>query len=223
MKKKVKKEKKLSTPWYVTFRNHFIAGLFVVVPIILTIFIVYKVFVFFDQHLTFFFKNRFDLRIPPYGSGFIVTITVIAFIGMLTKNLLGKKFIGLFERLFYRLPVVNRIYNALKQVSNAILGKNKNVFQRVILFEYPRKGIYSIGFVTSEDKTKFHEITGEELLHVFLPTTPNPTSGFLLFIPVKETIPLSLGVEDAMKLIISGGVMIPDSMALEQINPEISE
>lgn len=212
-KPKEKKKAKPRVPWFVTLRNHLLAGLFVLVPITLTIWIVSKAFFWIDSFFTQIFKDQFNLAIPPYGSGFLAIILIIAFVGMLTRNFIGRKFLQIFEKIFSGIPIINRIYLALQQVSQALLGKNRNIFQKVIVFEYPLKGTYSIGFVTSDTKTTIQDKLGEsEIYHVFVPTTPNPTSGFLLFIPKIKTHELDLTVEDAMKLIVSGGVMIPDQL-----------
>jgi len=200
-------------------RNLFITGLLVLVPLGVTLWIVYSLFNLTDRairnmltepfnRLCQYIFNR-DIEIPPYGIGLIVTVLVILFTGMIAKNLVGRRIISLFEHLLFRLPLVNRIYKAVKQISEAMLQRDKNIFQAVVLLEYPRLGLYSIGFVTSTTVQGVSDKINPDSVAVFVATTPNPTSGFVLIVPRRDVIFLDMTVEDAMKFVISGGVVTP--------------
>jgi len=121
------------------------------------------------------------------------------------------------DRILAKVPLVNRVYLAVRQLSQALLSSRRAVFQQVVLVEFPRKGVYCLGFVTSKAWEGVESVRGEDLLAVFLPTTPNPTSGFLLFVPRREVVPLDIGVEDALKMVISGGVVYPGGEARAKI------
>jgi uncharacterized membrane protein len=144
------------------------------------------------------------------GLGFLVTILSIFLVGLIATNVFGHKIIRLAETAFARLPVVKPVYNAARQIIDAFSARSSSVFQSVVMLEYPRRGIYALGFVTVEASPEVQHKTEREVLTVFLPTTPNPTSGFLLLVPREELTPLDMSVEDALKMVISGGVVVPD-------------
>ena len=153
-------------------------------------------------------SSQMNCRIP--GIGFITLVLLVILTGMLTRNLIGKKLIEFGDRIMARIPIFNRIYTAVQQISQAFLTKKGTVFRKAVLVEYPRKGVYAIGFLTSESRGEVQERTETEMCNVFLPTTPNPTSGFLLLIPKNEITPLDMTIEEALKLVISGGTVVPD-------------
>ncbi|MFW6390015.1 MAG: DUF502 domain-containing protein, partial [Halanaerobiales bacterium] len=125
-------------------------------------------------------------------------------------NIIGKKIISFGENILLKIPFFNNIYISIKKVLNAIFSRHHNSFKKPILFEYPRKGLYQIGFLTKEASPYFDSITGEKLYNIFLPTTPNPTSGMFIMVPQEEAVILDLSVEEALKLIISGGILNPE-------------
>jgi uncharacterized membrane protein len=137
-------------------------------------------------------------------------IGVVSLVGFLARNLIGRRVVRLMEKVIENIPLINRIFLALKQISHAVIGSNRSLFSYVILFEYPRRGIYSIGFVMSESRGEVQERTKEDLLSIFLPTTPNPTSGMFILVPKEDCMRLSMSVEDALKMVISGGAIIPE-------------
>ena len=198
-------------------RANFMAGILVILPLVITYeiikFIVVKAKVL---HFANIITGKFVE--PAYSRYIIVGIAVLLIlatifiilivIGMLARNVIGKRLILFGESILARIPMVNKIYRAVQQISHAFVGKV--IFTRVVLLQYPRKGIYSIGFVTSDTKGEIGSEISKNSINVFLPTTPNPTSGYLLFVPEKDTIPLSMSVEDAMKLVISGGAVTPN-------------
>ena len=198
------------------FKTYFLAGLLVLTPLVLTIFIIWKLFFAIDGLLRGFINRAILVRIgfdvtdkPFIGVGFISVIVVILFTGMIARNYLGKKIITLGDMIVTRIPLVNRVYNAIQQISNAFLSEKREVFERSVLIEYPRKGIYSIGFFTQDTRGEVQDRLDKDVVSVFLPTTPNPTSGFLLFVPKADVIQLEMSVEEAMKLVISAGAIVP--------------
>ncbi|HPO07529.1 MAG TPA: DUF502 domain-containing protein [bacterium] len=199
-------------------RNYFISGLFIVVPIGVTIYMVWGIFNYLDEWLresrlldntlsSFGIPDRF----PRYGVGFLTTIFLIIAVGFLGRLYIGKKMLLLLEYLLSHIPVVNWLYNLIKQISYAFFGKNRRVFQQAVLFQYPRKGIYAIAFLVAPEDGQIGRTVGQNLSYVFLATTPNPTSGFLLLVPNKEIIPLDISVEQAVKMVISSGMVASDS------------
>ncbi|MBI5183319.1 MAG: DUF502 domain-containing protein [Nitrospinae bacterium] len=197
-------------------RNIFIAGLLVILPIGITYFILSFLFNNIDSLLSPILTRllifiglplRPGYRIP--GLGLMATILIIFIVGLLTTNIFGRKLVKFGELILEKIPVVRSVYTGAKQVINTIAHTDKKAFRQVVMVEFPRKGVYSIGFVTGETKGEVQDLTKEEVVNVFLPTTPNPTSGFLLFAPRNEITPLSMTVEDGLKLIISGGIVTP--------------
>ena len=143
------------------------------------------------------------------GVGIISLLLLTVFTGMVARNYVGRKVVNFGDRIVEGIPLINRVYSAIKQISQAFLASKREVFQKAVLFEYPRKGIYSIGFYTQDTRGAVQESIDNDVVSVFLPTTPNPTSGFLLFVPKSEIVELDLSIEEALKLIISGGAIVP--------------
>ena len=197
-------------------RNLFIAGLLIVLPISITLFI-----------LTFLFKKLDNLLSPPFvkllilfglplkegqfipGFGFVATILTILLTGLITKNIIGRKFFNLGEFFVKKIPVARSIYSGAKQIIETVTKSQTETFSKVVMIEYPRKGLLSLGFVTCAAKGEIQEVTDESVVNVFVPTTPNPTSGVLVFVSKKDIIPLSMTVEEGIKLVVSGGIVTP--------------
>jgi len=192
-------------------RRYFITGILVLAPLVITFWVIYNVFYALDTRFARLFA-AYEQYIP--GLGFIAGIAFILLIGAIASNYIGRRFITWGEAIVARIPVVSRIYRAAKQVGDAVLGQNRALFQKVVLLEYPRRGMYSLAFMTNEQAAEIQEKTGPSVVAVFLPTTPNPTSGYLLYVPREDAIILDMSVEEAMKLIISAGAFLP-SMAPE--------
>lgn len=203
---------------FTKFRNNFITGLAVILPVALTIVILQFIVINLNRLIL---EPLFKFYSPliqdkPYiaylskGVVLVLSVLLITLIGLATKLIIVRRFFGFGERLFFKIPLVGKIYVAIKQISSAFLGKRRGIFKRVVLLEYPRKGIHSVGFVTSKSKGEVQAKIKKKVLNIFVPTTPNPTSGVFLLVPEEETIPLDISVEDGLKLIISGGVVIPD-------------
>ena len=144
-----------------------------------------------------------------YLSGFILTILFLYLLGLLVSNVIGKKLYKAFENLLDRIPIINKIYISIKQITSTLStsGSNK-AFEKVVIIEYPRKGLWTMAMVTGRTKN----IHNSDFYNIFVPTTPNPTSGYLIFIKKKDVIETSLSVEEGLKIIISGGLMSPDSL-----------
>ena len=199
-------------------RANFIAGILVILPILITyeivkfIIVKAKVLHFANIVTPEWIEHPIYFRYITIGIAVLVILAaifiILTVIGMLARNVIGKRLILFGESILARIPMVNKIYRAVQQISHAFVGKV--IFTRVVLLQYPRKGIYSMGFVTSDTRGEISSEISKNSINVFLPTTPNPTSGYLLFVPKKDTISLSMSVEDAMKLVISGGAVTPN-------------
>jgi len=153
------------------------------------------------------------------GIALVLAILVLYVTGLLARTFLGRLFISLTDAVIERLPIVRTVYIGIKQILGAMLSGSERHFRDVVLFEYPRKGIYSIGFVTGTTRGSIREKAGADTANVFLPTTPNPTSGFLLLVPKDQLTYLSMSVEDAVKLVISGGIVSPADFATPPPHP----
>ena len=195
-----------------TLRKFLIAGLLVWLPLAATVVIV---------KLVVDLLNKTILLIPPEFRpetvlgfsipffGVIVGITILIITGMFAANLFGSKLVGFWESILGRIPLVRTIYTSVKQVSETLLASESSAFRKVVLIEYPRKEIWSIGFLSSEGMAVACRKTGRNLKSIFVPTTPNPTSGFIVMLPEEDVIELELSVEDGFKFIISMGVVVP--------------
>ena len=195
-------------------RRWFLAGLLVSAPILLTGYITWLLVNLIDGYAASLIPKNLNpqnyVSFPLPGIGIVVGGAVIIFIGFLTTNLFGTTMIKIGERILGRLPVVRSVYGATKQIMETVMASQSDAFREVVLIEYPRRGIWAIGFVTGSTKGEVQNMSSENLINVFVPTTPNPTSGFLLFFPRDDTISLDMGVEEAVKMVVSGGIVTPD-------------
>lgn len=200
-----------------SLRSAFLAGIVVLSPIAVTIY----VFNILVTAIGGGFRNYFFFFVPEDWLGrpdlqtlwnFLATVMVLLIItalGFASRYLLGKVMLSLTERIIDRLPFINTIYNSVKQIVQTFSTQQKAIFQKCVMLEYPRKGVWVLGFLTSRSRGEPQARTSSELCNVFIPTTPNPTSGFLLMVPVNEVIELTMTVGEGMKLIISGGAVVP--------------
>jgi len=189
------------------FRRQFLTGLLILTPITVTAWILWKVFSLVDNLLSPIQSKYPIIDIP--GLGFILVILLIFLTGFFAGNLLGRRIIEAGERLLNHLPIVPRIYRAVKELSEVFFRDRKTAFRKVVLIHYPHPGTYALAFVTKTSPDYFNSLVGEPLINVFIPTTPNPTSGFLLLVPKKDVIYLRVPVEEGMKMVISGGAFSP--------------
>lgn len=227
---KKKRRKKRAIGHIARLRRYFFAGLLVVTPLVLTIWIVVWLVNLIDGNTRQFLGNVLEraglkyhltvfgheYEVFPIGFGLVLVFVLICFVGMIASNYVGKRVFHMMDRVIRRVPGVSWIYNATQQVSHAFLNRNKDLFREVVYVEYPRRGIYSIGFVTNHSVPGVKTERNEDLRTVFIPTTPNPTSGYLLLIPESDCVPCPMTVEESMKMIISGGVVIPESLTLHK-------
>ncbi len=195
-------------------RNSFFAGLLVVVPVAASLGILYWLFSKFTDFLLPKWLRAWLERFPyPEFLYRLVALLVFAVlvivIGWITRRVVGKRLVTAGELIIARVPILNKTYGFIKEVSHTMLGGKKTVFERVVLVEYPRTGVYTIGFVTSEAEGEAQAKTKEQVINVFFPTTPNPTSGWLALVPREQVIDLDMSVADGMKLVISGGAVMP--------------
>ena len=153
-------------------------------------------------------QERYPIIDHP-GVGFAVVVIIILLTGIFAGNYIGHRVIGVGERILYRLPFIRRIYTAVKELAEVFLSDRKMVFKQVVVIRYPHKDSYAIAFLTEEATARFNEIVGRDVVNVFVPTTPNPTSGFLLFVPREDIVKVPITVEEGMKMVVSGGVFIP--------------
>ncbi|MFQ5673939.1 MAG: DUF502 domain-containing protein [Nitrospinales bacterium] len=197
-------------------RNVFIAGLLVTIPIAFTFFILNFLFKNLDRALSPAFTKMLiffgvpiqeSFRIP--GVGVMMTLIIIFLVGVFTTNIFGKKLVHLGERILQKIPVVRSIYTGTKQVVSTIVDADIETFSKVVLVEFPRKELFAIGFITCENKGEVQARTEEDVVNVFVPTTPNPTSGFLVFASRDQIIELSMSIEEGVKYVVSGGIVSP--------------
>lgn len=187
-------------------RRYLITGIVVIAPAVITAWVLWNLFAFIDRSAKALLGEAFA-DMP--GVGFIIFFAVIILVGIFATNIIGRRMISFGERIMTRIPLANKIYKAVQQISTAFLGSNRSIFQKVVLIEYPRKGIYSLGFLTAEGEGEVQNKTAREVVCVFVPTTPNPTSGMLIFVPKEQIIHLDMTTEDGLKLVVSGGVVVP--------------
>lgn len=190
-----------------SFKTYLLTGTIILLPLLITIYVLFFLFSMIDNLLLDLFKT-FGYQMIP-GLGFALTVITVFFTGLIAQNVLGRKIIHYGEKFVLNIPLVKEIYNAIKQVIDAFSVQSKDAFQRVVLVEYPRKGLYALGFVTGVGAGEVQDKTEETVVNVFLPTTPNPTSGFFLMIPKEDLVPLDMTVEEGIKMIISAGVVNP--------------
>ncbi len=194
-------------------RRYFMAGLLVWLPVAATILVFTLLLRLTNQVLLLLapqFRPEALLGFGIPGLGAIFAFIVLIITGMLVANLLGRRLVRLYESLLERIPVVRTVYSAVKKFAEIVFSDSTASFKKVLLIEYPRENLYSLAFQTSEDPGEIRAVTGEPIVAVFLPTTPNPTSGFMLFVPSRSVIELDMPVEEALKMIISLGVIVPE-------------
>ena len=197
-------------------RNDFLAGLVVVLPIFLTISLVYAVVAFVDDRVVPMVPARYrpDSFENLFGLGLVIFIAFTTLVGALTKGLIGRRLLGLGEEVVDRMPVVRSIYNGVKQIVETVLSPTGSSFKQTCMVEYPRRGIWRLAFVSNEARGEMPEKIGEtELLAIFMPSTPNATTGFLMYVPRRDVVVLDMTVEEAAKLVISAGLVSPPVQA----------
>lgn len=193
-------------------RTYFLAGLVVLAPTVITGWLVWKLFITVDNVIDPL-RGRYPLLEKIPGLGVIAVVLLILIVGFLASNIVGRRLISTGEKIMNRLPLVRRIYTASKELSGVFLSDRKTVFKRVVLIRFPHRESFAIAFVMNEGISMLEESMGGEVLPVFVPTTPNPTSGFMLVVARADTVALDITVEEALKMVISGGAFMPQQLA----------
>ncbi len=197
-------------------RSSFLTGIVVIAPIGLTVWFIWALMGFVDGFVLPLVPDRFNPRqyigIDLRGLGVVIFLVFTITVGWIAKGLIGRSLIRFGESLVNRMPVVRSIYSGVKQIAETVFAQSERSFEHACLIEYPRKGIWAIGFISTEARGEIAQrpATAGALMSVFLPTTPNPTSGFLLYVPKEDVIVLDMSVEDAAKLVISAGLVYPN-------------
>ncbi len=204
-------------------RRYFVAGILLLLPTAVTVWLVWRIVAVVEGGVQRLMERislveRINLVYHP-GYGFLVVLAVVFSAGLIATNVIGRKLVRFFEGFVARIPFISKVYLTVEQIRDAFKGREHTLFQSVAVVEYPHPGLYTICFVTSTAKGEVQHKTKEEVVCVFIPTTPNPTSGFLIFAPKDGLIPLSMTVEEAMKLVISGGALVPEHR-MEELRSE---
>lgn len=195
-------------------KANLLAGILFLMPLVATFWFLGLLITWVDKTLLLLprpFRPESFLPFPVPGLGFILVFLVLCLTGAFVRNLLGRKLVALGEHVMSYIPFVSKVYTAVKKLVETIFFGAGKDFKRVVLVEYPRKGIFALAFVTGEALGELQAKTAKRCLNVFLPTTPNPTSGFYLLVPEEEVTPLDMSVEDSFKLLMSGGILSPDA------------
>ncbi|MDA0997345.1 MAG: DUF502 domain-containing protein [Proteobacteria bacterium] len=194
-------------------RAYLLAGILVTAPIFITFYLAWLFITFVDGKITPLIPAKYNpetyLPFAVPGLGLIVLIIALMLVGGLTAGFFGRLWMRFSERILSQMPVIRNVYSAVKQILETVLAQQSNAFREAVLIEYPRQGLWTIAFITGRTKGEVQRLTPADCINVYVPTTPNPTSGFLLFVPRKDVIPLQMPVEDAIKLVISGGIVTP--------------
>ena len=211
-------------------RTSFLTGIVVIAPVALTIWLIWSVIGWFDGFVLPFVPDAYrpeeilntifgyDLKLNIRGVGVVVFLVFATLVGWLAKGLIGRSFIKYAENLVNRMPVVRSFYSGIKQIAETVFAQQERSFEKACMLEYPRKGIWAIGFISTTAKGEIADRNSANgpMVSVFVPTTPNPTSGFLLFFPKKDIIELDMSIEDAAKLVISAGLVYPPAKKAAQ-------
>lgn len=193
---------------------YFLRGLITLLPLLITIWLLYFMFTFLDSILGSLISLIIGKYIP--GLGFIFTVILIFLVGFFATYIIGAQLFKLGEELLYRVPIVKSIYTAVKQINELLFTqKHADEYRRACIIEYPRKGIWSIGFVTSDAAAEIEAKAKEKMINVFIANTPTPATGFLIVVPAREVVLLDMKIEDAFKYVVSSGILKPSSLPLE--------
>ncbi|UCH73039.1 MAG: DUF502 domain-containing protein [Rhodospirillales bacterium] len=208
-------------------RAYFLAGVLVTTPLAVTIALATWLIDLVDSRVVplipqkynpdFYLKEYLGYEIGLPGLGLIVLIVFITLVGALTAGFLGRMVLRFYENMLNRMPVIRSVYGATKQILETVLQRQSSAFRQPVLVEYPRRGIWAVAFITGRTEGEVQNLIADDLINVFLPTTPNPTSGFLLFVPREDLIKLDMSVEEAIKMVISAGIVTPPDRRPTQI------
>lgn len=190
-----------------SIRNFFITGVVIVVPVGVTIVLLRMMFIWLDGLFAPLAMRLTERQIP--GLGIISSILIIFGVGLLVTNFVGRTFVAFGENLVDKIPFIRNVYSGAKQFLATLTQEQRQAFTQVVLVEYPKRGSYTLGFITTNTTGEIQEKFSEDLVNVFVATTPNPTTGFLLLVPKKDIKTLPISVEDGIKIVVSGGIITP--------------
>ena len=198
-------------------RNYFISGLLFWIPLALSVIVIKFSLEFINELVPtkYLPETLFNLNTDFPGSGIVLVLLVILITGVIVSNFLGRKLVTLWESVLNKIPGFRNVYNVLKKVSDTVFNSSTESFRKAFLIQYPSKGIWVIAFQSGDYKGEAESIIGEEMINLFVPTTPNPTSGFFVMMPKKDVFELNMTVEEAFKIVISAGVVIPSSLDIK--------
>ena len=208
-------------------RAYFFAGILVTGPLALTLYLTWLFIHFIDSSVSLLFPDRYNpahylpFNIP--GLGLVFSVIVLTLIGAATAGYVGRLFLRISERILARMPVIRGVYGAMKQIFETVLAKQSNTFREAVLIEFPRRGMWTIAFITARTEGEVQDLAGPDAVSVYVPTTPNPTSGYLVFVPRRELVVLSMTVEEAIKMVISGGIVTPPDRRVTAVPSEAGE
>ena len=212
-KKRLEREREVFMKLGAKLRAYLFTGILVTAPVAITFYLAYKFILWVDDLVNemlppqYQLDNYFSMSVP--GIGLIVLILFLMLVGMFAAGFLGRFFISLGEWFVAKMPLISSVYSLLKQIFETVFSSKTQAFKKVVMLEYPRKGIWILGLVSADLHGEVEEKLPEPMINVFIPTTPNPTSGFLIFVPKKDVIELDMSVEEAIKFIVSGGLVEP--------------
>jgi len=210
---------------FIHFRRYLIAGLLVWVPLIVTGLIIKFLVDMLDFTILLLppsWRPEAILGFSVPGTGVVVAIVIVFLTGLVAANIVGRKLFDIGDAIVERIPLVSSIYSAVKQVMRTVLDDGGQSFKRVLLVEYPRKGLWTLGFQTGVGVGEVQHRTDRDVVTVFIPTTPNPTSGFVIMVPREDAVALDMSVEDGLKFVMSLGVVTPNWPALPKGSPKVA-
>jgi uncharacterized membrane protein len=202
-------------------RRYLVAGLLVWLPLVATYFVISLLVEWMDQSLLLLPvkyqpKNLLGFTIP--GLGVVLSLLILLITGLVAANLFGRKLVGLWERVLSRIPLVRSVYSAFKQLAETMFADNGQSFRKVLLVEFPRRGLWTLAFQTGSDVGEAQEKTGRDVLNVYIPTTPNPTGGYFVMVPKEDVRELKMSVDDGLKMLLSMGAVTPKTGASEALS-----
>ena len=198
-----------------SLRRYFIAGLLTILPLVISVWIVRWLVDLLESSVHLLPRPLQPEHLLPFyipGLGALLTLAIIVFVGFVVSNVVIQRLQKRIDRMLLRIPVFRGVYGAMQRLVESVLSQSHQQFRRVVLVEYPRKGVYAVGLMTGVSKGEVQERTADQLINVFVPTTPNPTSGYLVLVPAGDVIYLDMTVEEAFKLVMSGGIVTPDQI-----------
>jgi uncharacterized membrane protein len=199
-------------------RRYLVAGLLVWLPLGATYFVIQLLVRWMDNSLLLLPEayrpdNLLGFHVP--GLGVVLSLMILLFTGLVAANLFGRKLVSMWERLLSRIPLVRSVYSAVKQLVETMFADNGKSFRKVVLVEFPRRGLWTLAFITSEDSGVVQQATGRDVVNVYIPTTPNPTGGYFVLVPKEDIRELDMSVDDGLKMLLSMGAVNPEAISLQ--------